>query len=297
MTGLQFVVLAGGVFGCGLAAPTGGTLLTAEGDTAPVAIATFERRVRHTDLLAIEIVFPANADGTPRKDLQNRRWPAVVLVQGSGVDTKRYHWLAAALAQRGYVVALPTHPLELAIFEADNASVARDLLAFAPEGSLLEGLVERERIAIAGHSHGGVVAVKSALSGGYGAVALLGSAPDAADTARFSRTGYPTLLVAGDRDCKASPESIEEASRGGVPGINALAILEGVSHSQFTDDAAQDAGPSCAPELELDVAHERIVNVLTVFLANALLDNGDAGADALAGLEGVEVKKVEGSRE
>lgn len=286
-------LIAGGS-GCGLAAPTHGEVLTSEGDTSPVAIATFERRVRHTDVLSIDVVFPANADGSPRKRQETQRWPGVVLIQGGRVDVARYHWLARALAQRGYVVALPEHPLDLAIFEVDNASVARDLLTFPPEGSLLQNLVDRNRVAVAGHSLGGVVAVKSVLSGGYAAVALLASHPDPSDGQVFTRSGYPTLLLAGERDCKATPAEIESASSGNVPRDNALVTVAGLSHDQFTDAPGDEGREACLPTISLETAHAKIVEILDVFLKQALLENGDSGAPELARLEGLTVEQLEG---
>lgn len=279
---------------CGLTAPTRGELLSPQGDTGPVAIANFERRVRHTDLLDVEVVFPANEDGSARSPAFGSFWPSLVLLQGGQVPVSEYRWLAQAMAEAGYVVALPHHALDLPILEVDNASVARDLLAFPPQDSLLEGLIDRDRIGLMGHSLGGVVAVKSALSGGYGAVALLASFPDGADEPRFVRTTYPTLLLAGGADCQVPPSRVLDEARGGVPTSNAVVTLEGVSHLQFTGEGG---GRACGEALPLDVAHTRIVAALTVFFREAMIRGVGVGVEKLEALEGTTVEVIEGTTE
>lgn len=253
--------------------------------------------MRHTDVLSVDVIFPSTPDGEFRPAPFNRRWPAVVFIQGGSVDTARYHWLGVALAQRGFVVAFPKHPQNLSIFEVDNASVARDLLAIPGEGSPLENLIDRDRIAVAGHSLGGVVAVKSALGGGYGAVALLASYPDSADALRFERTSLPTLLLAGASDCQAKLETVKEMSAGAVPGRNALVVLPGVTHYQFTDSDQPDRDRDCAPTASLETAHAQMVQVLEIFLRNALTEYGDTGLPELQAIEGLEVSVLEGGEE
>ncbi|MFY0527209.1 alpha/beta hydrolase [Archangium gephyra] len=185
--------------GCALPAPTSGRLLRS--GPSPVSEALFQVRARHTDLVDVRVLFPSDSEGRPARPTGGGPLPALVLVHGGLVPPEDYLWLAESLAALGYVVALPSHPLELPLSAIDNGHFARELLTSPPEGSLLEGLVHPERIAIAGHSLGGVVSAKLALDGGFAALALLASYPDPADTGRLPSLAIPSLSLAGELDC------------------------------------------------------------------------------------------------
>lgn len=260
---------------CGLAAPRAGTPVTAD-----VARAVFEVRASGTDLVPTTVLYPAHADGTPRPGPH----PAVVFIQGGFVATGRYEWLAEQLAQRGFVVALPENLLGLAFFSVDFGQAARRLLAEPPPGSLLEGLVDPARVAVAGHSLGSVVATKLALSGGFAAVALQAGYPDGADVPRLPGLGVPSLSLAGAGDCQAKEAPVREGWAR-LPGPSALVVLEGVSHFQFTRDDAEDVRRGCPPAAALGDAHARIVQAMTAFLDDALRGGGvgEAGLRAVPG--------------
>lgn len=269
------------VSGCGLAAPPAGELT----GTALVARARFEARVRSTDLLPIDVYFPANADGSARG--QDRS--ALVLIQGGLVDASQYDWLAERLAQSGFVVALPHHESRLAILSLDDGLFARALLVEPPEGSLLEGLVAPERIAVGGHSLGGVVATKLSLRPGlFGAVALLASLPDPADAAALPSLGIPSLSLAGEADCSAALAELRDGWAL-LPSPSLLAVVEDATHYQFTRSDAPDVERGCAPTVPLEDSHRRISAVLAGFLTAALSD-GSVGEAAIRAVDGVEVQ-------
>ncbi|WP_071898786.1 alpha/beta fold hydrolase [Cystobacter ferrugineus] len=278
---LPWLVLAG----CALPAPTEGRLLRTE--PTPVAEALFEVRARHTDLVPVRVVFPSDSGGRPLRPADGSRLPALVLVQGAFVPPEDYLWLAESLAARGHVVALPSHPLDFALSAADNGRSARQLLSQPPEGSLLTDLVDPSRIAVAGHSLGGVIASKLALEGGFAALALLASYPDPADAERVPTLAAPSLSLAGALDCSAQlPRVRDEASR--LPSPSVLVVLQGVTHYQFTVSDQKDREGGCAPTEPLDTAHERITEVLARFLDAALSGQG-TGADDLRQVPGTEV--------
>lgn len=271
--------------GCALPAPTSGTLLSSE--PTPVAEALFQVRGRHTDLISVHVVFPSDERGVPARPADGSRLPALVLVQGAFVATQDYLWLAEALAARGYVVALPEHPLDFALSATDNGRFARQLLTEPPAGSLLTDLVEPSRIAVAGHSLGGVVASKLALEGGFAALAFLASYPDSADADRIPSLGMPSLSLAGELDCLAPLSRVsDEASR--LPSPSVLAVVQGATHYQFTASDQKDRSSGCVPTLPLDTAHERMAELLSRFLNAALAGHG-TGADDLRQVPGTEV--------
>ncbi|MDQ3266280.1 MAG: alpha/beta hydrolase [Myxococcota bacterium] len=247
--------------------------------------ARFEVRVRSTELLPVDVFFPSTPDGFPTGSAH----PAVVLLQGGAVDVERYHWLAEAVARGGMVVALPHHASRLAILSLDDGAFARQLLIEPPEGSLLTGAVNPDRIAVGGHSLGGVVAVKLALQGGFAAAALLASLPDPADAAALPGLGLPTLSLAGAQDCQAQLDEVR-AGWEQLPSPSVLAVLSGATHYQFTDDDSPDRTRDCPPTASLEDSHRRIAAALVAFLEPAT-SSGTTGADGLRGIDGLTVEE------
>jgi len=261
---------------CGLSAPTVGRV------TSPgVAEAFFETRANDTDVLRVRVLFPSDESGRPMAGPH----PAVVYVQGGFVPTQRYAWQAEVLARQGFVVAMPDHTLDLAFFSIENGEVARKLLVTPPSRSLLEGLVDANRIAVAGHSLGGVVAIKLALLKGFRAVMVQASFSDAADDTKLPALGMPSLFMAGAKDCQATLRQVE-AGWAKMPSPTALVVLPGTTHYGFTDTDADDA-VKCPPEVAIEVSHARIAAAMTGFLSTAF--EGSVGETALRAVEGVEV--------
>lgn len=271
--------------GCSLPSPSEGRLLRSGAE--PVAEAVFQVRAHHTDLVPVRVVFPSDARGHPLRAPAGPGLPALVLVQGALVPPEDYLWLAGDLAARGFVVALPAHPLDFALSAVDNGLVARTLLVEPPEDSLLVGLVDPARIAVAGHSLGGVVATRLTFEGSFSALALLASYPDPADASRVASLSVPSLSLAGAQDCSARLSAVEEGAAR-LPSPSALAVLEGVTHYQFTVSDQQDRDRGCPPSLPLETAHERITGVLSRFLRAALDGRGTGGED-LRQVPGAEV--------
>jgi hypothetical protein len=266
---LCLLALAAGA-GCAPAAPTVGTPVS-----PGVARALFETRTRHSDLVRVHVWFPADDSGHAAAQLT----PAVVFIQGGFVDVERYAWQAEALAQKGFTVAMPEHALQLAFFEIENGHAAVELLREGPKGSLLEGLVAPSHIAAAGHSLGGVVAVKVALAGDVSAVMLEASYPDSADDDAVRGWSQPSLSVAGRSDCSASLDKTTAGAQV-LSSPTAFVALDGVTHYQFTDSDQEDRSSGCTPGLSLDEAHRRIEQVLTTFL-----DGATSGGTAASDLE------------
>lgn len=264
--------------GCDLAAPRSGVPV-ADG----VAMARFEVRARSTDVVDVRVVFPADASGQPSAGPH----PAVVFVQGGFVGVERYAWQAQALARAGYVVAMPRHELDLAFFAIENGDEARKLLVTPPPGSLLDGLVDGARIAVAGHSLGGVVATKLALGGDFNALVLEASYPDSADVEALKTFTTPSLSLAGANDCSAPLEKVR-SGWDALPSPTALSVVGGMTHYQFTDSDAEDVKRGCASGVSLEDAHARVAASLVGFL-DAVNAGAGVGEDALKAVPGAEV--------
>ena len=247
------------VTGCGLSHPQTGSVVS-----AGVGLATFETRTNATDLVDVDVLFPADESGHPL----GSNLPALVFVQGGLVSAEQYRWQAERLAAKGYVVALPLHLFELAFFQIDNGAAAHRLLV-APPASLLSGLVDDHKVAVAGHSLGGVVAVKLALEGLFQALVLEASYPDTADDASVASMTIPSLSLAGTLDCNAKL-AVVEAGWAKLPSPTTLVELAGMTHYQFTGDQTPDEKANCLPDGTLDDAHARVATALTSFLGTAL---------------------------
>lgn len=249
-----------------------------------VARAQFERRANGTDLVRTSVYFPADERGAPRAG----PLPGVVFIQGGFVGTERYAWQAIALAEAGYVVAMPEHPLALAFFSVDSGQTARALLASPPRGSALEGLVDGQRIAVAGHSLGSVVALKLALQGGFAAVLLEAGFPDQADLPKLGAFSAPSLSLAGELDCSAKLAEVR-AGWDALPSPTALVVLGGVTHYQFTDSDQEDLKKKCVPTKSLEEAHAAMHAAMVGFF-DAALGEGRVGEPALRAIDGVAVE-------
>jgi fermentation-respiration switch protein FrsA (DUF1100 family) len=144
--------------------------------------------------------YPATTAGGP--------WPVVVFAHGFEVGPDPYVALCEAWAAAGYVVAAPEFPLtdaEVAGDYLDESDIdnqpddVRFVFAslLAPD-SPLAGLVDAGRLAVAGHSDGGVTALAVAgapLPGLRGVIAL-----SAAPAYEGAVDSPPLLVVQGDDD-------------------------------------------------------------------------------------------------
>lgn len=269
-----------GLLSCGVATPQQGTLVT-EG----VARASFEVRANGTDLIPVTVIFPSDAEGRPSA----RSRPALVFIQGGAVSPSRYEWLGIELAKRGFVTALPSHPVALAFFTVDHGEWTRRALVEPEPQSVLDGLVDASKIAVAGHSLGGVVAVKLATQGRFNAAVVQASFPDPADEKRVARLTIPTMSLAAQNDCQAKLADVRSGWLG-LPSPSVFVALEGATHFQFTDSEADDLQRGCQPVASLDDAHARMTSAMTAFLGAALSPSVGTGEAALRLIPGATVE-------
>ncbi len=268
-----------GMMACGGLAPPSGTVVV-EG----VARAAIEVRANGTDLIPVTVLFPSDERGRP----SSRNRPALVFIQGGAVSPTRYEWLGVELAKRGFVSAFPTHPLALAFFSVDHGEWTRRALVDPEPGSFLEGLVDPSRLAIAGHSLGGVVAVKLATQGRFAAAVVQASFPDPADAKQVARLTIPTMSLAARNDCQALLADVRTGWMT-LPGPSVLVVLDGATHFQFTDSDAQDLERGCQPGVALDEVHPRMTAAMAAFL-EAALAHGETGEATLRAIPSVTVE-------
>lgn len=241
---------------------------TTDGPFAVGQVADLEAARALRPDVAVELFYPSREDGT--LDPAGAPYPAVVFIQGGRVPVEEYRWLAARLASWGFVVALPDYALDLAFFGPQRAPATYELLSALNRDSFLRGGIATTRVAVGGHSLGGVVASGAIeRESRFRALFLLGSYPGGRGPVEL---GVPVLSVAGEDDCLAAPEDVEEGfARFSAPKI--LARLAGVGHFQFTGDDARDQA-ECPPGATLEEAHSLTSQVVLPFLFEVL--EGDA---------------------
>ena len=218
-------------------------MLDVDGARGPHAVATFEVVGPNS----ARVFFPSDSDVAR---------PLALVVQGGLVETDRYAWLAVHLASKGHVTVVPEHALDLAFFQQWKwARVLDDARALADDAeSPIAGLVDDAPGIALGHSLGGVVAAKAWLvdEERLHTLALLGSAPDAADD-NGARTTGRVVSITGSADTRVSPD---EAALGAAAYRAPLtrAVVVGMTHMHWADfptegEEALDGEPgTSAPE-------------------------------------------------
>ncbi len=184
------------------------------------------------------------------------RYPLIVFAHGFALTPALYALLLGTWAAAGYVVAAPLFPLTSpnapgGPTEADLVNQPRDvsfvittLLGMSRRSSgLLGGKIDPARIAVAGHSDGGVTALAAAYDSRYRdrrvRAAIVLSGARLGGMAAFPRSGPPLLAVQGTADPLNAPATTATyfglASR---PKF--LLLLLGASHrSPYTDQQPQ----------------------------------------------------------
>ncbi|OPC79666.1 hypothetical protein B4N89_00740 [Embleya scabrispora] len=265
-------------------------------------------------------ILPADPAGAP--------YPVVILLSGVNVAQDAYRWLATRLAQDGLVAVTadfvgvlpggshgtgpgldpasivpggyghgPTTPLPGALLHALRKIAAAD------SATPLAGRLDLDRIALAGHSAGGTLALQSArfLPGiravvAYGAhlrpAAILGWPPD---TLLPAHTDAPVLLIAGEHDDVIAASADRYA--GSLPdpvaatfahsltdaaGEHMYAVVRGAGHFAITDsdDDTTARGFLETPRTDVDPAAIRapLAALIGTFCLAHLRDDARARA-------------------
>jgi pimeloyl-ACP methyl ester carboxylesterase len=218
---------------------------------------TVEARINATDLVTVEMTYPVDAQGRFLKS----KMPALVFIPGGFVKPEEYRWQADELAKSGIVVAVVQQVADLAFFSINNAEAARKLLTSAP----YESFVNADNIVVAGHSLGGVVAIKLALKYSYSKLVVQASFADTADVATLKKFSKPTLFMAGELDCQAALSTIKSAYES-FPTPVTLAVFSGATHYQFTNSDAPDVKKNCNPTTDIATSHAHMNELMFNFI-------------------------------
>ncbi|MBK9375960.1 MAG: dienelactone hydrolase family protein [Holophagales bacterium] len=208
-----------------------------------VAVETGKRTMARGDRVAYDLYIPQAANGLPPPP-----WPAVVLDHGFARSKVRHANTSRFLAERGVVVLVANLVSLLGGERAQLANVesTRDHVAWlkarsASPGDPLFGLVDPERIALAGYSAGGAVAFEAAASGArVRAVVLLDAVPWERTIGAAKKVAVPRLL-----SLRSEPSACN--SKGSVRKLLANLPFE-------SDDVRIVGGTHCDAEDPTDAA-------------------------------------------
>ncbi len=143
-----------------------------------------------------------------------------IFYPGGRVDPRSYASLMRRIAEEGYLVIVPTMPINMAVFDAD---VADEIIAHFPEIELW---------VIGGHSVGGTMAAqytdqhREAIDG----LAIWASYP--ADSTDISDLAIPVISIYGSREIRVNDANV--GARKHLLPVDTLYIqIEGGDHHQF----------------------------------------------------------------
>lgn len=144
----------------------------------------------------------------------------LIFYPGGYVDPRAYAPPARDIAAAGYLVVIPTMPLNLAILGVNQAA------------EVIEAYPDIDQWAIGGHSLGGAMAAQFAAGNPevIDGLALWASYP--AGSNDLSQSALRVASIYGTADGVSEPETVE-ASRPQLPANTEWVAIEGGNHAQF----------------------------------------------------------------
>ena len=182
---------------------------------------------------------------------QGTRQAILIVYSGGKVEPEAYRYLGEALAPSGIQTVILGFPQELAIFAPNRAD---EVLAALPAG---------EKVYLAGHSLGGVVAAQYVENhpGRIAGLILLGSYP--ADNVSLRGQKLRVLDLEAEHDGLSTPAKVEDGLKR-LPADTELIKLPGAVHAYFGRYGAQ-AGDG-QPTATREATEARIVEAVRGFI-------------------------------
>ena len=180
-------------------------------------------------------------------------YPLVIFSHGLGAVPEQSTFLTTYLASQGYVVAAPTFPL--ASFNAPGGPTIADqpaqagdisfvidtLLGFSAEpGNRFAGAVDADRIALTGHSNGGLATLVTAYDRTFRDPRVKAALP-LAGVGCFFEAGYftdvtvPLVILQGDKDLLVDVHAHAENIFMHANPPKILIVIHGGNHLGFSD--------------------------------------------------------------
>lgn len=176
----------------------------------------------------------------------------LIIYPGGRVDPRSYAPAAHALAEDGYLVIIPPMPFNLAVFGWQKA------------GQVIKQYPTISNWVISGHSLGGTMAVKYALSDPdqINGIILWAAYPASSDD--LSASTLESMSIYGTDDGLIPNQEIDE-SRKLMPETTSWVKIDGGNHSQFGwyGDQPGDNPASISREIQQQIIIESTKDLLT----------------------------------
>lgn len=171
---------------------------------------------------------------------------ALIFYPGGRVDPRAYSSLLHTIAAEGYLVVVPSFPINMAVFDANEGD---EIIAHYPE---------IEHWAIAGHSVGGTMAAQYTSKNPETIEGLAIWASYPADSADLSDFDIPVLSIYGGNEITVTDEAVAERKHL-LPADTVYIRIEGGDHHQFGSYLVPPADQlATTPRAE---QHEQIIQV------------------------------------
>jgi predicted dienelactone hydrolase len=235
-----------------------------------------------------DLHYPAATAGVdvPVAGADGERFPVVVIGHGYQIPADRYGWIAARLAESGFVVATPRTAGELfpshEQFGLDLAFVVRALReADDDPQSPFAGRIA-PTAAVAGHSMGGGASFLAAASD-PSITAVVNFAAAETDPSAIAACGQlvrPVLMFAATDDCVTPPADHQiPMFQALLEGDRTLVSIDGASHCQFAESSFLcELGEFCSPSISRTEQHDLTWFLLEPWLRGMLRDEHDQRA-------------------
>ena len=173
-------------------------------------------------------------------EIENKTYPVVVMVNGTGVYASKYPALFKHLASWGFIVIGNEDPSTCSGDSAD-ATLAYLLNQNDDPGSVFYQKVDTAHIGITGHSQGGVGVFNAVTNQPHGnlytcAVSLSPTEMEVADTIGLhyepDKMTVPTLLLAADANDVITPEGAQKVYDA-MTAPKAMALRTGADHGKM----------------------------------------------------------------
>lgn len=208
-------------------------------------------------LVSDEVVTVDEGDWLIFEPVESAAETGLIFYPGGYVDPRAYAPAAREIAAAGYLVVVPTMPLNLAVLGANTAA------------DIIEAYPEINQWAIGGHSLGGAMAAQFAANNPEIIDGLVLWASYPAGNNDLSQSDLQVVSIYGTADGVSEPETVE-ASRARLPAATEWVPIPGGNHAQFGWYGPQNG--DLAPQID-HLEQQAITVDATVTLLEAL-ENG-----------------------
>ncbi|MGN1406639.1 MAG: alpha/beta hydrolase [Erysipelotrichaceae bacterium] len=171
--------------------------------------------------------------------LCNKKWPVVVMANGSGIKASKYPALFEHLASWGFIVIGTEEEYDWNGFASDMC--INHLIRLNETDELFKNKIDLDNVGITGHSQGGIGVISALTVQGNkdiykAAVALSPASKELSDSIEWhydaSKINTPIMILGAENDWVATTEQFKSIYND-VDSAKILAIRKGIEHGEM----------------------------------------------------------------